>query len=88
MATAFEEVMGVRAAFSGRRQPEAGEVAIAGADPIDAASRNARRSESRAAQQAAAEATSGVCELETPSQTISASPTEAASRQKKSSLLR
>jgi hypothetical protein len=26
--------MGVRAAFSGRRQPEAGEVAIAGADPV------------------------------------------------------
>src|SRR6185436_17537593 len=34
VATAFEVVMGVRAAFSERRQPEAGEVAIAGDDPV------------------------------------------------------
>jgi crotonobetainyl-CoA:carnitine CoA-transferase CaiB-like acyl-CoA transferase len=34
MTTAFAEVMGVREAFSGRGQPEAGEVTIAGADPV------------------------------------------------------
>lgn len=34
MATAFEEVMGVRRSFSGLRQPEAGEVTITGADPV------------------------------------------------------
>jgi crotonobetainyl-CoA:carnitine CoA-transferase CaiB-like acyl-CoA transferase len=34
VATAFEEVMGVREAFSGRRQPDAGEVTAGGADPV------------------------------------------------------
>lgn len=34
MATAFEEVMGVRTAFSGRRQPDADAVTIASADPV------------------------------------------------------
>jgi len=34
VATAFEEVMGVREAFRGLAQPEAGEVTIAGADPV------------------------------------------------------
>jgi hypothetical protein len=34
VATAFEEVMGVREAFSGRGQPEPGAVAITSADPV------------------------------------------------------
>ena len=34
MATAFEEVMGVREAFSGRGPPEAGAVTVTGADPV------------------------------------------------------
>ncbi len=34
MATAIEEVLGVRAAFSGLGQPTADEVAITGADPV------------------------------------------------------
>jgi crotonobetainyl-CoA:carnitine CoA-transferase CaiB-like acyl-CoA transferase len=34
VATAFEEVMGVREAFSGRGQPEAGAVTVTGADPV------------------------------------------------------
>jgi crotonobetainyl-CoA:carnitine CoA-transferase CaiB-like acyl-CoA transferase len=34
VTTAFEEVMGVRAAFSGLGQPEAGWVTITGADPV------------------------------------------------------
>jgi crotonobetainyl-CoA:carnitine CoA-transferase CaiB-like acyl-CoA transferase len=34
VATAFEEVMGVREAFGGRGQPDAGAVTITGADPV------------------------------------------------------
>lgn len=34
MATAFEEIMGIRTAFSGRMRPEAGEATIIGADPV------------------------------------------------------
>jgi crotonobetainyl-CoA:carnitine CoA-transferase CaiB-like acyl-CoA transferase len=34
MATAFDEVMDVRAVFSGRQPPEAGEVTMTGADPV------------------------------------------------------
>ena len=34
MAAAFEEVIGVREAFSGLEQPPADEVTIAGADPV------------------------------------------------------
>ena len=34
MAAAFEEVIGVREAFSGLKRPPADEVTIAGADPV------------------------------------------------------